>query len=195
MRARAIVGCLLLVLVAGGAPAQDDAADPRRHIAAERKAADARYESEAAACRQGFAVNACLDDARRRHRQAVAALQARQRTFEEARRRQRADERQAEVARKQAEVARRAAAPASAPAPKAGAAAAASAPRPRAAASARDASPDAAAKAAARAQAARKLQAEIKADQARIQARTAKRAAQGKQPSPLPPAPGASAAR
>lgn len=194
MRARTS-GLLLSALLAAGAQAQqDNAAQPlQRRLDAARAAADARFESESAACRQRFAVNACIDTARQRRRQAVVSLQAEQRALDEADRRQRAADRQAEVTRKQAEVARRDAA--SAPAPAASAADAPIGPRPRAAASPRADASDAAAKAAVRAEAARQRQAEIQADQARIQARMAKRAAQGKQPLPLPPVPGASAPR
>lgn len=190
-------GLLLLALLAGSAHAQDDAAARQRRIDEARAAADARFEAESAACRQRFAVNACLDDARQRRRQALAAVQAEQRALDEAGRRERAADRRAEVARKQAEVARRTAAPTpAASAASAGSAAETpSASRPRAATSPRAEASDAAAKAAARAEAARKRQEQIKADQARIQARIDKRAAQGKQPLPLPPVPGASMPR
>jgi len=186
------IGCLLLTLWAAGVQAQDEAADLQRRIATERAAVDARFAAESSACRQGFAVTACLDDARRRHRQAVAALQAELRALDEAKRRRKADERQAAVARKQAEVARRLASAASVPTVASAPSAAASRPPP-AVAPARAAASEAAARAAARAEAARRLQAEIKADQARIRDRIDKRAAQGKQPLPLPPAPAASA--
>lgn len=187
MRRFAVAG--LLLLTGAAAPAQDDMAQRQARIAAERAALADRAEREAAECRQRFAVTPCLDEVRRRQRQAQASLDAEQRTIDEARRAQRLAERQAEVDRKQAEVARRAATPASAAAPPSAPASR----QPVEPVPPRKAPSDAAAKAAARAEAARQLQAEIQADQARIRERQARRAASGKPVHPLPAPPGGAA--
>lgn len=194
---RRIAAAGLLLLTGVGAMAQDPMAERQARIEAERAALAERVERESADCRQRFAVTPCLDEVRRRQRQAQAGLDAEQRTIDETRRAQRLAERQAEVDRKQAEVARRAATSA-ATAPSAAAAPNAPASRkPTDPAPPRKVPSDAASKAAARAEAARQLQAEIQADQARIRERQVKRAASGKagQPLPAPPQGAASVAR
>ena len=191
MRPIAAAGLALLTSI--GALAQDDMTQRQARIAAERAALAERIEWEAADCRQRFAVTPCLDEVRRRQRQVQAGLDAEQRTIDEAQRARRVAERQAEVDRKQAEVARRAAPPA--------ATAASAAAPPNAPASRKPADPspprkapsDAAVKAAARAEAARQLQAEIQAGQARIRERQTRRAASGKPVHPLPVPPGSAA--
>lgn len=195
MRRFAVAGLLLLTGV--GAPAQDDLAQRHARIAAERAALAERVEREAAECRQRFAVTPCLDEVRRRQRQAQAGLDGEQREIDDARRARRMAERQAEVDRKQSEVARRVATPSAAAASAAAPPTETASGKPADPAPPRKAPSDAAAKAAARAEAARRLQAEIQADQARIRERQAKRAASGKQvqPLPAPPQGAASAAR
>ena len=179
---------LAFALATRAAAAAGDAPTPRQQLAAERAEINSRHEREVAACAERFASNACRDAARQRQRQALAQVQARQQALDEASRRDRATQRQAGIERKQAEVERR-----SSLAPQAEAEAL-PLPVPRAASRpARSSSSNAAAKAAQRAEAARKRQQEIEADQARIKARIEKRAAQGRNPAPLPPVPGASA--
>lgn len=186
---RRITAAGLMLLTSFGVPAQDDLTQRQAHIAAERAALAARAEREATDCRQRFAVTPCLDEVRRRQRQAQAALDAEQRAIDEARRARRLADRQAAVERKQAEVARRLAASAATVGSAAAPAAAAASVPPVAPAPQRRAPSDAAAKAAARAEAARRLQAEIQADQARIRDRQARRAASGKPVHPLPAPP------
>ncbi len=102
-----------LVAALAGVPAlraQDDASLQRQRIAAQRAEVQARYEEEAQRCRQRFAVNDCLDAARRQRRQALAVLQEQQFALDEAERARRAADREAAIARHQAEVAQRSAA-------------------------------------------------------------------------------------
>ena len=174
-------GWIFVALMGGGAALADDAA-LQRQLAAERQAVDARFEREQSDCRQRFALNACIDEARARQRQALSSLRLQQREIDERRRTQRAADRQQAIERRQSAVDGRPA-PASAPAARAPRAAAS---RPQAT---RDRAADRAAaqaKAAERAAAARKLQAEIQADQARILERQTRRAAKGKAAVPLP---------
>jgi hypothetical protein len=180
---------LLIVLALGASPAlaAEDNAAQKQQLAAERAAINSRHDRELAACAERFASNACRDAARQRQRQALADVQSRQLEIDQETRRRRATQRQAEIGRKQAEVESR-----SLLAPPADAAVVPLAPSRAASRPTRGASSAAAAKAAQRAEAARKRQQEIEADQARIEARVAKRKAQGKSPPPLPPAPGAS---
>ena len=60
---------LLFACLAGAAFAQDEAeiARARDSLAQRRSAADAQYTSERAACYKRFVVNACLQQAQRRH--------------------------------------------------------------------------------------------------------------------------------
>jgi colicin import membrane protein len=176
---------ILLALLASAAALGDDAA-LQRQLAAERQAVDARFERDKADCQQRFALNACVDEARTRQRQALAALRMQQREVDERQRIQRTSERRAAIERRQAATASRPVA--------ASAASAAAARTPRVAAERAQLNRDRAAerataqaKAAERAAAARKLQATIQADQARIQERQSRRAAQGKAVAPLPP--------
>lgn len=178
----------LATLAADAATVTRDDLTPRQQLAAERAEINSRHEREQAACTERFASNACRDAARQRQRQALAQVQARQQALDEESRRSRALQRQSGIDRKQAEVERR-----SSLAPQAEAdTLPLSAPR-AASRRARSSSSNAAGKAAQRAEAARKRQQEIDADQARIKARIEKRAAQGRNPAPLPPVPGASA--
>ncbi len=184
---------LLLALVATGANALADDASLRQQIAAERAAIDTRFERDQAECGQRFALNACLDDARLRRRQAMATLQARQLEIDTRQRVQRAAERQRELERKSQQLNARQAATATAPQPEQASAGQGPSTAQAPAIHQRSQAVAARAKASERATAARKLQADIKADQARIAARIAKRSAQGQVPAPLPALPAASA--
>ena len=183
-RCRLVAALLSCGLVCGLAAADETGA--RQQLAAEGRALDARYEREQADCRQRFALNACLDEARVRHRRDQAELKARQRALDEGLRQQRAAERQADIDRRQQAMQSRLAGPeATAPGrstpsrPPAAERRDSEARRNQAAAAAR-------AKAAERAEAARQLQATIQADQARIRERQAKRESQGRKAQPLP---------
>lgn len=192
---------LALLLAMAGARADVDAAPPAAH---ERQDIESRFNRERQACAQRFTVNDCVDAARSRERSALADLQRRQQAAATQQRAQRAGEHLREVQRKQAEVQARQGADATPAAPATASAATAAraftapaAPviRPRVAPAAADRAQSAASQAARRAAAARQLQQTIKADQARIDGRLARRAAQGKTVPPLPPGPAASLPR
>lgn len=189
--ARAI-GCALAVfgLAAAAQPADDGVL--RQQLAAQRQEIDARFQREQAECRQRFAVNACLDQARAHQRKSLSDHRAREHALDERQREKRASGRQQAIERRQQAVLERSAAPE----PRASAAQAEPAtPRPLRGRDRASAAAEAQAKAAERAAAARKLQAAIQADQERIKARQAHRAAQGRKAEPLPPPPAPSAPR
>ena len=180
---------LLLALAALSVPpaqAETSYGAERARIAGERHAIEARYAAEAAECRRHFVVSACLEDVRRRQRQALAAPRREELQLDDAERRRRAAERiEAVRARQAAMVARPPPAPASEPVPHA-----AEAPRPAASqaprtqdATAKTAEAAAAARRAAAAKARREAAA---ADRARIAARQAQHRQEGQKSAPLP---------
>ena len=87
------------------APAQ--AATDRGTIAAERQRLQAAFAAEEAACRQRFAVTACVDDVRKRRRAALAGPRAQELALDDAERLQKARSRREAVARKQKQAAER----------------------------------------------------------------------------------------
>ena len=100
---------------AGGDPARTAAstaassaaaANERQRIAGERAAAEARFATRERECRARFVVTACIDEAKIERRDALDKLRARQLGADEVRRRERAAERQSELAEKAAEDAR-----------------------------------------------------------------------------------------
>jgi hypothetical protein len=162
-------------------------AQQRAQLLAERQRIEAEFQATVAACRQRFAVTACVDEARQRRRDALAVPRTQALVLDDLERRERAVARREAVQAKQRKAAERAlpasAAPAaSRPARQGPAPAQAAAPRSNPA-SAAEASAAAASR---RAQAAQQRQAEIEATQARIRARQAERARQGKVAAPLP---------
>jgi hypothetical protein len=178
---------LAVVLLSGGLASGAVAApsaDTRQQLAAEGQALQARHEREQVECRQRFATNACLEDARNRHRRAEADLKARQRSLDDNQRQQRALDRQADIARRQQAVQSRLASPEAASQPRA--TEARTPPAERRDSEARRSQAAARAKAAERAEASRTLQATIQADQARIRERQARQASQGRKAQPLP---------
>ncbi|MBK7062627.1 MAG: hypothetical protein IPI03_19685 [Rubrivivax sp.] len=185
---------LALLLAMAGARADVDAAPPAAH---ERQDIQSRFNRERQACAQRFTVNDCVDAARSRERSALADLQRRQQAAATQQRAQRAGEHQREVQARQVADATPAAPATASAATAARAFTAPAAPviRPRVAPAAADRAQSAASQAARRAAAARQLQQTIKADQARIDGRLARRAAQGKTVPPLPPGPAASLPR
>ena len=90
----------------------DDA--ERARLAAERQALIDGFAQEELACQQRFFVNDCVEDVRRRRREALAPLRARELELDDVERQQRAAERRAAIEAKQREQAARPA-PASAP--------------------------------------------------------------------------------
>jgi phage-related minor tail protein len=81
------------LLAACHAHAQDDGAD-RARIRDERAAAEARLAQEEKSCRAKFAVNDCVDKARRAHTATLSALRRHERVLNDADRKRRAAERQ-----------------------------------------------------------------------------------------------------
>ena len=173
----------------------DDA--ERARLAAERQALIDGFAQEELACQQRFFVNDCVEDVRRRRREALAPLRARELELDDVERQQRAAERRAAIEAKQREQAARPA-PASAPElpprspaepASAGPASPASASQPSSAeAQAR------AAKAAERARASQRRREEAEAALERVRRRVAEREAAGKVTAPLPVPDAASAA-
>ena len=87
-----------LVLAAFAAHAQaPDAAAERARIKSEREAAEARYTEAQKACRAKFAVNDCMDDARRAHNVVVNELKRQERVLNDAERKRKAAERQKDI--------------------------------------------------------------------------------------------------
>ncbi len=186
-----------LCLACCAATATDDA---RAQIAVERRVIEERYTAEQRACRERFAVTACLDGSRARRRAELAPLRERELRLDDAQRQARAQERRAAVAAKQA-------AAASQPASHRAASAAAAVARPTRLpdsaalhternAKPRDNGAAQAAEAADRARAAERRREAARQTQERIARRLAEKAAQAKKAEPLPaPAAAASAAR
>jgi len=176
----------LLALLAS-LPLAATADDERARIAAEREALTARFAQEELECQRRFAVNDCLDDVRRRSRDALAPLRAREFELDDAERLQRAAERRAAIEARQRERDARpppAALPDLPPrepaVPALPASAAAAVPR-RA-----DAAQSATLEAQQRAQAAQRRRDEAAAAQERVQRRLREREAAGKAAAPLP---------
>ncbi len=181
----ALMGPPMALAAAPATQAVQAAHEQQAQIAAERAAIKARFDHERAGCTKRFAVNACLDDATQRERRELAPLRAREQTLDAEQRQQRSAERQAALAERQA-LRGASAAQRSARGEAAASAAGAAKPSRPPGQGHESRANDAAAKAAERAAAARKMQDDIRADQARIDARLAKRAAQGKKVPPLP---------
>lgn len=89
-----------LVLAAGAVP--DEAAE-RSRIQAERQAVQARFAQAERDCASRFQATACLEAARAQRREALDRLRREESVLDEARRRQRAAERLAQVQRRQRE--------------------------------------------------------------------------------------------
>jgi colicin import membrane protein len=92
---------LLLVWLALAGPIRaatpaPDAAE-RERIAGERAVVETRYAEERLACQQNFVVTSCVEDARRREREALGGLRRQEALLDEAQRRQRAAERMAAI--------------------------------------------------------------------------------------------------
>jgi colicin import membrane protein len=79
----------------------------RASIEAERKAIETRWVDAQQTCKQRFAVNACIDEAKAERRQALAVQREAQLKLDDAERKQRAKTKQAALAQKQADAASR----------------------------------------------------------------------------------------
>jgi colicin import membrane protein len=92
-------GLLALALLASIAHAQQvpDEAAERERLHSERSAADKRLAQAQKACRAKFAVNDCMNDARREYNATVGELKRQERILDDAQRKQRAAARQKEI--------------------------------------------------------------------------------------------------
>ena len=181
-----------LMLLAGSlveaAPA-DDTRKPeqlRARIQAESTRIEAMFSVDMDACQQRFAVTACVEQARQRRRDALAAPRSQALVLDDIDRRERAVARREAITIKQREAASRAAPPLPA-----SAALTRVQPSPSAASTAvrrshSTAASDTAAEALRRAHATRERQAEIETTQQRIRARQIDRLRAGKVAAPLP---------
>lgn len=98
-----------LLLVAVAAPLRAaEVQDERARITAERKAAEDRLEAEQKACWQKFAVNDCINDAKRRQRKTLAELKRQENKLNDQEREQRAAERSRAIEEKREKAATRA---------------------------------------------------------------------------------------
>ncbi len=164
-------------------------AHERAAVQAERDRLEAQFAAEHARCAERFGVTACQDEVQERRRAALGGPRAGALALDDAERRRRAAERRDALAQKQRRAMER---PASASVAAQVASASVAAPSPArvlpddTAASHSLAASAAAAAAAQRAAAARARQAAIQADRARVEARQAERARQGKGATPLP---------
>lgn len=87
-------GALLggMISLIAGAWAQSDDAE-RERIRSERAGVEAAFAAQERACQERFAVTACVDDARRTRRGALAELRRQTTALDEAQRKQRAERR------------------------------------------------------------------------------------------------------
>ncbi len=171
-----------------------DYAQERARVQAERKRLEAAFDAEIVACRERFTVTACVDDVRVRRRAALAEPRARELAIDDLERRERAATRRQAVAQKQRQAAERPVRDPAASAPEAAAvpahaASAIARVRPHVAPTDAERKADAAH----RAEATRERQAQIRAEQERIEARQAERA-RHKPPAAALPVPGAPSA-
>ena len=195
-----LLAALLGVVAASAEPGGDAAAreQARARIQAERTRIEAQFNADVAECQQRFVVTACVNEARQRRRDALAAPRAEGLALDDMERHARAVARREALQAKQREAAAQAAPALSASAPltrvrpaSPAATAASGAHRRRSPASAASAAEAAAQE---RSDATRERQAEIEAAQVRIRARQAERLREGKVVAPLP-VPGASRQR
>ena len=177
-----------------GLPAQGMAADDdRARLVQQRRQLGEGFAAEERACSQRFAVTACVDDVKRRRREALAQVRERELRLDEAERQQRAAERQAAIDAKRAAVA---AAPSasSVAAPELRVRPSATA-ASRPAAKPRDDGTERAAQAEQRQGLAQQRRDEAATAQQRVQRRQEERSASGRKSAPLPALPAASMPR
>ena len=89
-------GCALLALALNTAAAQDDAA-ARKSINQQRLSVEAGFVDQERACQGRFAITACVDEARRERRNALAELRRQASSLDEAQRKQRAERRRVTI--------------------------------------------------------------------------------------------------
>ncbi len=93
LRGRSGVLLLAMLMSAGQVTAANDDVADRARITAERAAVEARFAEREHECASRFVVTACVEDARREQRAALASLRQQQTLLDEAQRKQRAAER------------------------------------------------------------------------------------------------------
>ena len=83
----------------GLAPAAEPTGDAaeRERISTERAAVETRFAEQRLACQQNFVVTSCVDEVRRREREALGSLRRQESLLDETQRRQRAAERAAAI--------------------------------------------------------------------------------------------------
>ena len=157
---------------------------------------ESQYATDEAECHTRFVVASCVDDARRRRREALEPARARLLAYDDAERREKAQERLRAIDAKKAQVAQRPEAPAleTMPTRRPLAAPAASASRPHRGDAHEQAARAAGAAAAERAGASARRRQEMDKEAERIRERIEKRERKGNKAAPLP-VPGASAPR
>ncbi|XVJ70641.1 MAG: hypothetical protein HEQ39_14165 [Rhizobacter sp.] len=100
---RGLVLLWLWVLAVPLTQAQVDTSAERARIAQERMAADQRLREQEQACNARFAVTACVEAARKAHRDAITPLRQQEILLDDANRQQRAAQRRAEQEEKAAQ--------------------------------------------------------------------------------------------
>jgi colicin import membrane protein len=96
LRRHGLFALALLVSVVHAQPVPSEAAE-RERLHGERAAADKRLVEAQKACRAKFAVNDCLDKAKREYNASVGELKRQERILDDAQRKQRAADRQREI--------------------------------------------------------------------------------------------------
>lgn len=181
-----VLGPAVMLVLLPLASRADEAASERARIAHDRQAVEARFRAEQAGCAEKFAVNACLDEARTRRRDALMPLREQELILADRERKQRAAARARTIERNRIEAEGRVANPpaiASAVRARPGPAIAPASGPERMFAPAMQPRAD---KAGTRAEAAARRNAEAQAERERIRERIEKRAAEGRAVKPLP---------
>jgi colicin import membrane protein len=181
-----VLAALGLVLASCAGLAADPAQE-RRRIAAEKVAAEERFQAARRDCETRFAVSSCLEQARSERRRALEHLAGQQAVLDDAQRRRRAADRMAAIREKARQADERAAAPAASAVVRAPR----QAPAPRPAASAAPAAGDDRAAVTPQQAAQRRSQRALREQQAQahretVQRRNAERAARKPPSAPLP---------
>jgi len=109
MKHRFVLALALAAVFAHAETVPDEAAE-RARIGKEREAAEAKYKDAQRTCRAKFAVNDCLDNARREHLKVVGELKRQERVLNDADRKKRAAEAQRQIDEKNSPEAQQAAA-------------------------------------------------------------------------------------
>jgi colicin import membrane protein len=111
-RSRLLLWCAasLMALPVFAADPPADETQRREHLAAERAAAQARYDTAVRECQSAFAVTGCINEAKAGRRSALDRITREEALLDDAQRRRRAEERRQRIAQKQQAATARAAA-------------------------------------------------------------------------------------